>query len=213
MLPNTSRIVLDFIAYLADPTTPLPSQDKEQCEAIRDLASQALVWKREEFEELKNYYVAADDLNYFLYRILLSSFEDEKTIARLITLFAYAGILSRIEGNDTESICKCVSGFIDNELKDWLEKSDSWKHICRLHQEKVKLDGRKWEDFCRREREIGYGERSYDCLTMTGAADTFAFMLDETLFDGHFLNPEARARYAPSYSRSNVWYGRLRSSS
>ncbi len=174
LAPNPRTVIVDFINYCSDASHPLPSHDSQHCAAMRHLASQLMALRYRELERLKNVYDNAIDIDFFLYRLCVVAFEERKSVGRLISIFAFAGILSQRPQSDNAALCDCVSAFIEDNLTDWLQESDSWNHICRLHRKNVCLGDTNWNNFCLMEACI---EPAYHCAIVIVAAILFCCML------------------------------------
>ena len=177
MAPNPKTVIVDFLCFCADQTHPLPTRDSKYCAAMRYFAGQVMKTHRKELEQLWRSYEAAADIDFFLYRLCDVVFDDKKSVGRLISIFAFAGILSlHRRERDNAVLCSCISGFIKDNLTDWLEISDSWNHLCRLHLKNVKLGDTNWKNFCLKEN-YSYVMPAYNAAIIVAAAMLFCYSL------------------------------------
>ncbi len=153
MASKSEAILKDFINYCADPTCPLPTADEggPYCAAVRHLAGQLMHSHQEELGRLCDAVDLAFDIDFFLHSVFDIVFDDRKSVGRLISVIAFAGALSRQPGNDNAALCDCISGFIDDNLDDWLQRADVWNQVCELHHRNVQVGDSDWRHFCLKE--------------------------------------------------------------
>ncbi len=136
---KSKTIIEDFVAFCADQNYPIPAKHSQYCRAMRDLAGQLMKHRHEKLDKMRKLFDKADDTQLLLNRVCVTTFQDHKSLVRLISLFAFAGTLSLRSGQDKAVLCSCISSFIDDNLADWMQSNDCWTRLCRLYANRVKL--------------------------------------------------------------------------